>query len=95
MTLRIITLINFGLLLLAHILSYREPGIGATVRGVVALFDVLILVRILMEGEYTETSLGEDREVLRSEEPLRYWLGVAWILLLAVLCGGAQVFWRN
>lgn len=95
MTIRLLTLINIGLLVVAQLLSYREPMPAAAIRGVTALFNLMMLVRVIAEGEYTENTLTGERDVIRREEPIRYWLGVLWILLLTLLCGGMQFIWHN
>ena len=88
MSLRLLTLLNVGMLVVAFMFSYRDPTAGIAIRALVVLVDLVAFCQMLIQGEFSNFCLTGDNEIDRHTDLLIYIAGLLWVLLLAMLCGG-------
>ena len=94
MSLRILTLANIGLLIVASVFTDREPLAGMTVRAITVLVDFVALLQILVQGEFSDFSFTGNEDVDRDTNLLTYILGLLWVVMLGTLCGGLSLLFQ-
>ena len=91
MSIRILTLINIGLFLVAQAFTLREPLAGITIKALTVIIDFVACAAILIQGEFSDFGFRETGDVDRDTDLLRYMAGLVWVLIMGLFFGGLSL----